>query len=76
MENIIMRNLLLSKEYHECSPTFNKAKEYYHECSSTFNNEIMILLSWHEETRPTYAYIRKEAPEDHHRRKIHLFSHL
>ena len=70
MKNIIMRNPLLSKKYHECSPIFNKAKEYYHECSSTFNkvkvNEIMPLLSWHEESKLAYAYIRKEAREDHH----------
>ena len=59
MKNIIIRDPLLSREYHhECSPTFNKAKE----------NVIMPLLSWHEESWLTSTYIRKEAQEDHDRK--------
>ena len=52
MKNVIMKDPLLSSEYHhECSPTFKKVKE----------NVILPLLSWHEVSRLTSAYISKEA---------------
>ena len=61
MKNIIIRDPLLSREYHhECSPTFNKAKE----------NVIMPLLSLHEISRLTSAYISKEALMKKEHKKI------